>query len=375
MNTPLGLSIDLEQSRPIRLQAKFECAPGEMVALVGPSGSGKTTLLRAIAGLTNPGEAGTGAVPKNTNNRIICNEQVWLDNQQRICLAPQARKVGFVFQDYALFPHLSALKNIALVSSEAAAIEQLARINMKEYAQRFPHELSGGQKQRIALARALVSQPKVLLLDEPFSAIDQSSRQQLYYELASLRSRLNIPVILVTHDLYEARRLADKLVIIDSGETLQTGPAAHIMARPRNAKVAALVGIQNHFEGQFFKATSDNGIGSLDWAGISLIVADKGRIENGAKVSWVIAGEHIHLADAISSPLNNVVNVGNVVKVTLKETLPLGEMCVCKFALSNLQELTLNVSHDTMTKHGLVQGASTALMLDTGGIHIMPRKY
>jgi molybdate transport system ATP-binding protein len=370
MSTILGLSLDLTQNRPINLRAMLQCAPGEMVALVGPSGSGKTTLLRAIAGLTNPGVSQGSITPSGINNRITCNGQVWLDNNEKICRSPQSRRVGFVFQDYALFPHLTALQNIALVSSQAAAYEQLERINMHAYAQRLVHELSGGQKQRVALARALVSQPQVLLLDEPFSAIDQSSRQQLYYELASLRSRLNIPVILVTHDLYEARRLADKLVIMEAGETLQTGPAAHIMARPRNAKVAALVGIQNHFEGQFFKASSLDRLAQLDWAGIALNVKDKGRIENGAMVSWVIAGEHIHLAEAVGSP-----NAGNLVNVTLKETLPLGEMCVCKFALSNLQELTLHVSQDAITKHGLVQGTTTTIMLDIEGIHIMPRKH
>jgi molybdate transport system ATP-binding protein len=370
MNPAPGLSIDLTQTRPIRLQAKFECLPGEMVALVGPSGSGKTTVLRAIAGLTNPGANPASVTPPGTTNRISCGGTPWLDNEAKICLSPQARRVGFVFQDYALFPHLTALQNIALVSSEGAALEQLERINMLAYAQRFAHELSGGQKQRVALARALVSQPQILLLDEPFSAIDQSSRQQLYYELASLRSRLNIPVILVTHDLYEARRLADKLVIMESGETLQTGAAAHIMARPRNAKVAALVGIQNHFEGQFFKAGSAHDLARLDWAGLSLRVNDKGRIDDGAKVSWVIAGEHIHLADAIHQT-----NHSNIVNVALQETLPLGEMCVCKFALSNHQELTLNVSHDVMTKHGLVQGAKTTIALDIEGIHIMPRKH
>jgi molybdate transport system ATP-binding protein len=256
-STRQGLQIDLRQTTPIALNASFHCKPGELVALVGPSGSGKTTILRAIAGLTNPG------LTESSISRITCDDQVWFDAKQRITLSPQQRQTGLVFQNYALFPHLSARQNIAIVSTFEEADAQLARLKMTELAERLPAQLSGGQQQRIALARALCGSPKVLLLDEPFSAVDQVARQQLYYELASLRKRLSIPVVLVTHDLFEARRLADRLVIIESGTSLQEGSAEAIMSRPRNAKVAALVGIQNHFSARFHRKSEQASI--LTW--------------------------------------------------------------------------------------------------------------
>jgi molybdate transport system ATP-binding protein len=359
--SPQGcLNVQLNQQSPIKLNVEFECNAGELVALVGPSGSGKTTILRAIAGLTEPGKH------EDFESTIACNNETWLNTKQRIFRKPQQRKIGFVFQDYALFPHLTALENIAIVSTHAAATQQLERIDMLAFSNRLPAQLSGGQKQRIALARALVGNPQVLLLDEPFSAVDQVSRQALYYELAALRKRLNIPVVLVTHDLFEARRLADRLIILEQGQTLQQGTPANIMARPRNAKVASLVGIQNHFDANFHKRV---GNALLQWAGCELEVIDKNRIDDGAGVSWVIAGEHIHVKAASASAL------ANHVKAELTEVLPLGELSLCKFTvLQNQQELTLNVSTETLQHLKLSSGTIVDIHLDKVGIHIMPRR-
>ncbi len=205
-----GLHVDLRSSSPVNLQAQFEAAPGELVALVGASGSGKTTLLRSIAGLHRSADLA---------GHVRLGDQVWMDSTQAIALSPQQRRVGLVFQQYALFPHLNAIENIALCAnsitanglndSKNIAQDWLARLGLSALAQRLPHELSGGQQQRVALARALVriqnsqgieSAPGVLLLDEPFSAVDAPMRQVLYRELAQLRQSLQVPIILVTHD-------------------------------------------------------------------------------------------------------------------------------------------------------------------------------
>jgi molybdate transport system ATP-binding protein len=357
----VGLQVALEQQFPIPLSASFYCKPGELVALVGPSGSGKTTILRAIAGLTNPG------LVENSESQITCDHQLWFDAKRKVSVPPQKRQIGLVFQNYALFPHLSALQNIAIVSSPEVAHAQLERLGMTDLRDRLPAQLSGGQQQRIALARALCGNPKVLLLDEPFSAVDQIARQQLYYELASLRKRLNIPVVLVTHDLFEARRLADRLVIIESGTSLQEGPAEAIMSRPRNAKVASLVGIQNHFSASFHR---QGGKGVLGWHGIPLQVIDKGRIEHDAQVSWVIAGEYIHLESAASEMNWNP----NRVAAKVTEILPLGEMSICKFMVSNGQELTLNVSHEAISSLRLSTESTISIWLQKEGIHVMPKR-
>jgi molybdate transport system ATP-binding protein len=355
-----ALKVQLDQHSPIPLQVEFTCNAGELVALVGPSGSGKTTTLRAIAGLTQLGKQ------EHLHSKVSCGKDVWLDTQIDLFCKPQQRKIGFVFQEYALFPHLTAIQNIAIVSNQDAAKEQLERINMLEFAHRLPEQLSGGQKQRVALARALVGKPKALLLDEPFSAVDQLSRQALYYELATLRKRLNIPVVLVTHDLFEARRLADRLIILENGQTLQQGTPSTIMARPRNAKVASLVGIQNHFEARFYKRASS---GLLLWEGVELEVVDKHRILDGASVSWVIAGEHMHIKAA--SPSEKL----NHVKAELTEVLPLGELGLCKFkVLKNQQEITLNMSTETIQTLQLSAGSLVDVHLDKAGIHIMPKR-
>ena len=252
------LQVTLQNALPMRLDAAFDCAPGELLALVGPSGSGKTSLLRAVAGLLKT---------RSLQGRITVGGDTWFDSARGIDLAPQQRHAGFVFQHYALFPHLSALENVALAAGpgQAAGLPRalFERLGLAGLERRRPAQLSGGQQQRVALARALAREPRVLLLDEPFSAVDAPARQALYRELAALRESLSTPMVLVTHDLGEARRLADRVVILDAGCTLQTGTPAHVFASPRNARVAELVGIHNHFRGRFHK--QEPGWGRLDW--------------------------------------------------------------------------------------------------------------
>jgi molybdate transport system ATP-binding protein len=237
-----GLQVQLRSASPIRLEAEFDCGAGELVALVGPSGSGKTSMLRAIAGLWTPADV---------QGHIRVAGQAWLDTAAGVQLSPQQRRAGLVFQHYALFPHMTAQANVALAAgpgwSSADVQTLLARLGLATLSQRRPSQLSGGQQQRVALARALVrvmprptadatptpqALPGVLLLDEPFSAVDAPTRQTLYRELAALRQKVSVPMVLVTHDLAEARRLADRVVIVDAGQTLQTGEPARVFASP-----------------------------------------------------------------------------------------------------------------------------------------------
>ena len=242
-----GLQVQLRSSSPIRLAAEFDCAAGELVALVGPSGSGKTSMLRAIAGLWTP---------PDLQGHIRVAGQDWLDTAAGVLRTPQQRRAGLVFQHYALFPHMTAQANVALAAGpdwSAADVQALlSRLGLAALAGRRPAQLSGGQQQRVALARALVrvmpgpqaaasqALAGVLLLDEPFSAVDAPTRQTLYRELAALRQKVPVPMVLVTHDLAEARRLADRVVIVDAGQTLQTGEPARVFASPRNARVPSL---------------------------------------------------------------------------------------------------------------------------------------
>lgn len=229
-----ALSARFKQTAPIPLDATIECAPGEVLALVGPSGSGKSTILRSIAGLYRPREGS-----------VRIGGTTWFDSETGQFLPPHERRVGLVFQSYALFPHMSALANVRTAlghlpsaARDARAEELLRLVHLEGLAMRKPAELSGGQQQRVAVARALAREPEVLLLDEPFSAVDRRTRRRLRTELMELRrTSLKVPVILVTHDLDEAVALADRLCVLDRGETLQAGASAEMLAAPASDRV------------------------------------------------------------------------------------------------------------------------------------------
>ena len=357
------LDVVLHNDTPIRLEARFDCAAGELVALVGPSGSGKTSVLRAIAGLLNS---------KTLRGHVGIGGQTWFDSERGVNLSPQQRRAGLVFQHYALFPHLSAFDNVAIAARRPPAEKQFQslfeRLGLAGLEQRRPAQLSGGQQQRVALARALAGEPQVLLLDEPFSAVDAPARQALYRELAALRQSLSTPMVLVTHDLSEARRLADRVVILDAGQTLQSGAPSHVFASPRNARVAELVGIQNHFSGRFHK--QEAGWARLAWgeAGqINLRVIDKNRIVDGATVTWVIAGERIDL-------LPDGAAEENTLRCEVVEQLALGETSLCALRPDALpgQRFTLNPSTAQLRSLGAQVGRWLRLKIAPDAIHIMP---
>ena len=358
------LSVKLTQDNPIRLAVEFFCDAGELVALVGPSGSGKTTILKAIAGLM-----------KARNGHIQVGGEDWFDAARGLDLAPQARRVGLVFQSYALFPHLTAEDNVAIAmqGNRARARDLLARVNLAGLEHRKPSALSGGQQQRVALARALARDPAVLLLDEPFSAVDQATRQTLYRELAALRRSLSLPIVLVTHDLFEARMLADRMVILDHGETMQSGTPAHVLSRPRNARVAKLLGITNHFSGVFRSAPVGETMGTLHWGpngeGIALRTLDKRRLPDGQRVTWVIAGEYLGLQTA---PGERDVTIA----CRLDDALPLGDITQCKVKVLAApgDTVVVNVPTRFIGEHRLAVGAPVWLYLDVAGIHIMPTR-
>ncbi len=371
-----GLQVLLQATGPVRMEAQFDCGPGELVALVGPSGSGKTSMLRAVAGLWTP---------HRLQGRIACGGQVWLDTDQGVQLLPQQRRVGLVFQHYALFPHMDVLANVALAAGPgwpvAAVRALLERVGLGELLQRRPAQLSGGQQQRVALARALVrvmpapGQPAqaqgVLLLDEPFSAVDAPTRQSLYRELAAWRQQVAVPMLLVTHDLGEARRLADRVVIVDAGQTLQAGPPDKVFASPRNARVAELVGIQNHFRGRFHKDRP--GWARLEWLGaqgsLPLQVIDKNRIDEGTPVTWVLNGEHVDLL-----PQDAQTPQSNRILCELREVLSLGDISLCTLSPLAMpdQRITLNLMGRVLAQMGAGPGSRVCLSLSPEALHIMP---
>lgn len=212
----------------------------EVVALLGESGSGKTTLLRIIAGLENADQG-----------EILLDERI-LENRQLFLKAEQ-RKVGVIFQDYALFPHLSVRQNVSygLKKNETSKVDQILKsFELLEHAKKKPHQLSGGQQQRVAIARSIVVNPSLLLLDEPFSSLDQSLKRKVRSEISNLLRQQNIPSILVTHDPDDAMEMADKIAILQQGEIVQYDTPEKIYHAPVNEYVGNLTGGINVINGE-----------------------------------------------------------------------------------------------------------------------------
>ena len=202
------------------LELEFNVAAGEFITLFGPSGAGKSTLLRCLAGLAEP-DAG----------RIAVGGETWFDGASHSSLPPQQRRVGYMFQDYALFPNMSVRGNLEFAQRKGADRRRVAELieimALGELQQRKPATLSGGQQQRVALARALVAEPKLLLLDEPFSALDHTIRVRLHEEVLSMQRRYGLTTIMVSHDVGEVYRLSQRVLLLEEGRLVQQGtPAA-----------------------------------------------------------------------------------------------------------------------------------------------------
>ncbi len=225
-------TLRLDISLPLRsfdLELALEVEPGTL-ALVGPSGAGKSSVLRAVAGLA-----------RGVRGRIACGAEVWLDTPGRRNLRPEQRSVGLVFQDYALFPHLSVEDNVAF-GGRRARPDLLERFGLSRLSRARPAELSGGERQRVALARALARGPKVLLLDEPMSALDPHTRGETRAELQQLLAELALPTLLVTHDFEDATGLAGTVGVLVEGRLRQLAPPAELVAAPADAYVASFAG-------------------------------------------------------------------------------------------------------------------------------------
>jgi molybdate transport system ATP-binding protein len=245
------LEVAIRKSLPgFTLDVEWSAGDG-VAALFGPSGAGKTLTLQCMAGLVRP-DAG----------RIVVDGQVLFDSVAGIDVRPQRRRVGYVFQGYALFPHLTVRGNVGFGLRDRAERrrredEVMARLGIEAFAERFPRELSGGQRQRVALGRALATDPALLLLDEPLSALDLPLRQALRDELRSVLTDWGIAAVLVTHDLTEAYRLGDRIVVYEEGRVIQAAPRAELLWQPSSRSVARIMGIRNLVQGVTLKATPD----------------------------------------------------------------------------------------------------------------------
>ncbi|MFG0720934.1 ABC transporter ATP-binding protein [Pseudomonas sp. GLN_6] len=224
-------------STPIFSEIDCDIGKGEFITLLGPSGCGKSTLLRCIAGLTG-----------------VNGGQIILDGQDLVPLTPQKRGIGMVFQSYALFPNMNVAQNVAFglrmqkikgSEAEQRVKQVLELVELNDFAERYPHQLSGGQCQRVALARSLVTRPRLLLLDEPLSALDARIRKHLREQIRSIQQELGLTTIFVTHDQEEALVMSDRIVLMNAGKIVQSGDAESLYSAPVDAFAAGFIGNYN----------------------------------------------------------------------------------------------------------------------------------
>lgn len=301
-------TLDLDFALPLRsFRLELALAVGrETFALVGPSGAGKTSVLRAVAGLVRP-----------ERGRIALDGRVLFDAAAGIDWPPEERRVGFVFQEYALFPHMTVEQNVAYAGRSRAA-EVLERFRIAHLAKARPGELSGGERQRVGLARALARDPDVLLLDEPLSALDTHTRAGIRAELRGLLDRLDLPVLLVTHDFQDAAVLADRVAVLVDGRLLQVGTPAALIAAPADPFVASFTGA-NLLSG---RALPDPG-------GLTAVTLDDGNViysvdEGEGPVDVAVYPWEVSIAreptrdsalNHVRGPITSLVHIGNRARV------------------------------------------------------------
>ncbi|WP_372618388.1 ABC transporter ATP-binding protein [Falsiroseomonas sp.] len=362
-----GLELRLGAAAPIPLDLALGCAPGELLALVGPSGAGKSTALRCVAGLHRP-----------TSGLVRCGGKTWFDAAARCDLPPHRRAVGLVFQDYALFPHMTALGNVAAAlghrpraARAERARELLALVHLSGLEDRRPAELSGGQQQRVAVARALARDPAVLLLDEPFSAVDRATRRRLQSELAGLRRSLSIPILLVTHDLDEAVALADRMCLMHRGRGLQTATPSEMLARPASAEVARLLDLRNLFRATVERHDAAAGTTFLRWGDAVLEAAHAPAFVPGAAVDWMVPPSAVVLHRRGRPSLGER---ENPVPARVLDLLPMGRDAEVTLDIADAQggKLAFSLPLHAARRNGLAPGEACTVSLLKENIHIMP---
>src|SRR5215471_3320460 len=268
----------------------LEIADNSFVTLLGPSGCGKTTTLRLIAGYLVPD---AGAI--EVDGQIISSSSA--------VVSPEARGMGMVFQNYAIWPHKTVYENVVFglklrkvpaAEAKKKVTEALALVNLAGLEQRYPNELSGGQQQRVALARSLVVEPKILLLDEPLSNLDAKLRERMRTELKELQRRTGITFVYVTHDQSEALALSDMVAVIHGGRLQQYGTPFAVYSRPANRTVADFMGLVNLVPGRVIEA--EDGAGTIEAGGLRLKIPQPDGTKPGETVEVAIRPENIRLA-------------------------------------------------------------------------------
>ena len=291
----------------------FAIEPSEFITLLGPSGSGKTTTLMMIAGFDHPTEG-----------------EIYIDGTPIVGVPPYRRGIGMVFQNYALFPHMTVAENVGFALKQRGAAkaeiagrvaETLDIVRLRGYEARYPRQLSGGQQQRVALARAIIFHPRVLLMDEPLSALDKQLREELQLEMKRLHQQLGITFIYVTHDQREALIMSDRIAVMNQGRIEQAGSPSDLYDRPATRFVAGFIGESNFLEGEV--AGQQGRDVAVRIAGATVIAVSGRPLAFGAPAVLAVRPEKIGFRDLAVPPLQARLNM---VEAVVRDVAFVGEM-------------------------------------------------
>lgn len=357
-----ALTADFSKAFPggtvVAAELRLETDTAPVTVLFGPSGSGKTTILRCLAGLERP-EVGD----------IRFGDQMWFDAAVNICLPPQQRRIGYLFQEYALFPHRTVAQNVGFAlrgtrpARQARIASLLGLLDLDGFAARYPRQLSGGQQQRVALARALATDPQLLLLDEPLSALDAPAREPLRRELRRVLSGCGIPTLLVTHDRVEALALGDRMLVIADGHIRQAGPVHEVFSRPADLAVARTVGVETVIPGRVI-AQAD-GLLTVEVGTARVTACDPGGVEGD--VFLCVRAEEVILERGPLARMSARNHLNGRV-VAMNPEGPLFRVTVdCGFPLAAL------ITRPACEDLALAVGEAVTAVVKATSVHLIPR--
>jgi molybdate transport system ATP-binding protein len=358
------LDIDIAFTYPrgghgIACQWDHDFEERRITVLLGASGSGKTTLLRCVAGLERP-----------QSGHIRFGGVTWFDAARDVNVPPERREVGVLFQDYALFPHLSVQQNIGFAAGTFSSTATRARVaelvgtfQLTGLERRRPGELSGGQQQRVALARALFGRPRILLLDEPLSALDGPTREEVREELSTVLRSLAIPTYVVTHDRLDALAFADRTVLVGAGRIIQEGATPDVFNRPATPVAARLVGVDAVVVGRI--SAVEEGLATVIAGGQEVRVGAHGSV--GAEVALCIRAEDVVVASHDAPDLSAMNRWRAVVRSEAADGPFVRVVLDCGFRLASL------VTRDAWRRLGLRPGDEAWAVVKAASIVVLPR--